>query len=58
VEISFSDLLGRSALVLNWNQSAGRHALQLKNCNLSAGQYIVRFKAAGVEKQAEVMITR
>ena len=58
VEISFSDLLGRSALVLNCTQSAGRHALELKNINLSAGQYIVRFKAAGVEKQASLMITR
>ncbi len=58
VEIRFIDILGRSALVLNRTQSVGRYAIELKNCNLAAGQYIVHFKAAGIEKRASVMITR
>lgn len=58
VEISFSDLLGRSALVLNRKQIAGKYAVDLKSCNLAAGQYLVRFKTAGFEKRASVVITR
>ncbi len=58
VEISFCDLLGRSALVLKRTQAAGRYALSLRDCNLAAGRYIVQFKAAGVEKQAVVLIDR
>ena len=58
VEITFSDVLGRIALVVNRKQSVGRYSIELKNCNLAAGHYIVSFKAAGVEKQASVVITR
>ncbi len=58
VEISFSDLLGRVALMLNRKQIAGKYAVDLKTCNLAAGQYLVRFKAAGLEKRASVLITR
>ena len=58
VEITFSDVLGRTALVVNRKQSAGRYSIELKNCNLASGHYIVSFKAAGVEKQASVVITR
>ena len=58
VEITFSDVLGRTALVVNRKQSVGRYSIELKNCNLASGHYIVSFKAAGVEKQASVVITR
>jgi hypothetical protein len=58
VEITFSDVLGRTAFVVNRKQSAGRYSIELKNCNLASGHYIVSFKAAGVEKQASVVITR
>ena len=58
VEITFSDVLGRIALVVNRKQSVGRYSIELKNCNLASGHYIVSFKAAGVEKQASVVITR
>ncbi len=58
VEIGFSDLLGRIALVVNRTQSAGHYAIELKNCNLAAGHYIVSFKAAGIERQASIVITR
>ncbi len=52
VEITFSDLLGRASMVLKRTQSAGRYAIELKNCNCAAGRYIVHFKAAGIEKRA------
>ncbi len=58
VEITFSDVLGRTAFVVNRKQSVGRYSIELKNCNLASGHYIVSFKAAGVEKQASVVITR
>jgi hypothetical protein len=58
VEITFSDVLGRTALVVNRKQSVGRYTMELKNCNLASGHYIVSFKAVGVEKQASVVITR
>jgi hypothetical protein len=58
VEISIGDLLGRTALVLNRTQTAGRYAIELKNCNLAAGKYVVRFKAAGIDRSLQIILTR
>jgi hypothetical protein len=58
VAISFSDLLGRTAFTVNKTQSAGRYAIDLRSCNLAAGQYIIQFRAAGVEKKESFLITR
>ncbi len=58
VEITFSDLLGRIALVLNQTQSTGHYAIEFKTCNLAAGRYIIHFKAAGIERRASVLLTR
>jgi hypothetical protein len=57
VEMSFSDLLGKTALAINRMQSAGRYTVDLKG-TLAAGQYIVHFRAAGVERRALVVIAR
>jgi hypothetical protein len=58
VEISFSDLLGRTTPVVNRTLPAGSYVVDLKNFNLAAGRYLVRFKAQGIERRASVMITR
>jgi hypothetical protein len=58
VEVSFNDLLGRTALVLNRAQSSGHYTIDLKRCNLAAGHYIVHFKAPGIDKIASIMIAR
>jgi hypothetical protein len=58
VKIFFSNLMGRTPLVLNWKQSAGRYTIGLKAYNLPDGYYLVRFKAAGIERKASVVIMR
>jgi hypothetical protein len=58
VEITFCDLLGRSALVINRQQSAGTYSLTFRECALVTGNYIVRLKTGGFSKQAMVLITR
>ncbi len=58
VEITFSDLLGRAALVVKRLQPAGRYSLSLRECALASGRYIVRFKAAGFEKETAVLFAR
>ncbi len=58
VEISFSDLLGRTALLVMRTQAAGRYTVELKSCNLAAGLFIVRFKAAGIDRSAPVLLTK
>jgi hypothetical protein len=58
VEITFSDLLGRTALVINRTQSAGSYTMALRDYALASGRYIVQFRAAGVEKRSMIMISR
>jgi hypothetical protein len=58
VEITFSDLLGRTALSMNRTLPAGYYTVALKDFSLASGQYIVRFKAGAFEKQAGIMLTR
>ncbi len=58
VEISFSDLLGRTALAMKRTLPAGHYAMSLKECSLAAGRYIVHFKAAGIERREIVLIER
>jgi hypothetical protein len=58
IEISFSDLLGRTALVVHRTMAAGSYTMALRDCAIASGRYIVQFKAAGIEKQAVVLIDR
>jgi hypothetical protein len=58
VGITFSDLLGKTALTMNRTQAAGRYAMALKDFSLAAGRYIVQFKAAGIVKRQIVCIER
>ncbi len=58
VGITFSDLLGKTALTMNRTQAAGRYAMALKDFSLAAGRYIVQFKAAGIVKRQVVCIER
>jgi len=58
VEISLSDILGRTAMTLNRRQAAGSYSINLKGSSLAAGRYIVRFKAGAFEKQTVMMVTR
>ena len=58
VEISFSDLLGRTALAMKRTLPAGHYAMALKDCSLAAGRYIVHFKATGFEKRKIILIER
>ncbi len=58
VEITFSDLLGRVALVVNRTMAAGNYTLGLRNLSLAPGSYIVRFKAGGIERIKTVMLER
>jgi hypothetical protein len=58
VEMTFSDLLGRTAFTMKRSLSAGHYALSLRECSLAEGRYIVRFKTAGFDKNAVVMVTR
>jgi hypothetical protein len=58
VEISFSDLLGRTALVVNRTLPAGNYSFSLNESSLAAGRYIVRFRAGGYDRKVPVMLTR
>jgi hypothetical protein len=59
VEISFSDFLGRTEFVVKrTGVPAGHYSLALRDCDLSAGRYIVHFKAAGLEKHQVVLIEK
>ena len=58
VEITFSDLLGKTALSMKRTLPAGYYTVALKDFSLASGQYIVRFKAGAFEKQAGIMLTR
>jgi hypothetical protein len=58
VELSFTDLLGKTAMLVNRVLPAGRYTIALKNCDLAAGRYIVRFKAGGLDKRTMLMIAR
>jgi hypothetical protein len=58
VEITFSDLLGRTVLSMKRTMPAGYYTMALKSLSLAAGQYTVRFKAGAFEKQAGIMLTR
>jgi hypothetical protein len=60
VELSFSDMLGRTAMAVNRKQEAGFYTVALRDCNLASGRYIVRFKApgAGIDKRVAVVLTR
>ena len=58
VEISFSNMLGRTLKVIRCKQAEGSYALNIRNYCLAAGRYMVRFKAAGIEKRASITIAR
>jgi hypothetical protein len=58
VEITVSDILGRTAFTMNRMQSAGHFALDLRRCSLAAGRYLITFKSAGIEQRASLMITK
>ncbi len=56
VEFSFKDMLGRTALMLNRTQAAGKYSIALNGYNLASGRYIVSFKNAGIEESASVTL--
>jgi len=58
VGITFSDLLGRTALTINRTLPAGHYTRALKDFSLAAGRYIVQFKAAGIQKRQIIFIQR
>jgi hypothetical protein len=58
VEVSLFDMLGRAAMTFNNRQAAGSYSIDLKGSLLSAGQYIVRFKAGSFERQATLLLTK
>jgi hypothetical protein len=58
VAITFTDLLGRTALAVSRTMAPGNYSMLLRDCALASGRYIVQFKAAGIEKQAVVLIDR
>jgi hypothetical protein len=58
VAITFSDLLGRTVFAINRMQAAGNYTLALKDCVLANGNYIVRFKAPGYERNTVMMLVR
>ena len=58
VQVTFYNILGRTALTINELQQAGVHKMSLKNTNLPAGRYTVLFRANGLEKTGVVLITK
>jgi|GEM_PF-912677 hypothetical protein len=58
VGITFSDLLGRTALMMNRTLPAGHYTMALKDFSLAAGRYVVQFKAAGIQKRQIILIQR
>ena len=58
VEIVFYDMLGKTAFAMNRVQTAGSYNLAIRNCHLVPGRYILRFKGAGIEKRASVIVDR
>ncbi len=58
VELSVYDLRGREVMTFSRQQAAGSYSIDLKGISLSAGQYIVNFKAGAFEKIATMMFTR
>ena len=58
VELSVYDLRGRQVMTFSRQQAAGSYSIDLKESSLSAGQYIVNFKAGVFEKIATMMFTR
>jgi len=56
MELSFFDLSGRKALVINRMEPAGSYSLALRNFSLSPGRYIVQFKTAGFEKRLPILM--
>ena len=57
-EIVFYDMRGRMAYSSKEMLAAGSHTLAFTRCNLSAGKYVVRFKAGDVEKRLTVTLSR
>lgn len=57
-ELSVSNAQGRVVLTMNRTQAAGHYSIALNKQNLPAGGYIVRLKAAGIEKRAMMVVTR
>jgi len=57
VNLTFFDLLGRSAFSINRSETAGAHRIGLQTLNLPAGLYTVRFKAGSVNLQRSLMVT-
>ena len=58
VEIVFYDIMGKTAFTMDRMQSAGSYKLTFKSCRLASGHYLVRFKAAGIERRSSVMVAR
>jgi hypothetical protein len=58
VEITFSDLLGRVELVVSRMQASGSYALAARDCGLTAGKHIIRFRAPGIDRTASLVIAR
>ncbi len=57
VNLTFFDLLGRSALSINRSETAGAHRIGLQSLNLPDGLYTVRFKAGAVSLQQSLIVT-
>ena len=58
VEITFRDLLGRTALQVKRTQASGNYAMDLRDCALASGRYIVRFRAAGIDRSVPAVVAR
>ncbi len=58
VEISFCDVLGRIAMVINRIQQAGYYTIAFKDLGLTAGRYTILFKTPEMEKTAVVVLIR
>jgi hypothetical protein len=58
IEITVSDILGRTALAISRSESAGSHSMNLNTSSLAPGRYIARLKGGAMEKQVSFFLDR
>ena len=58
VEISITDVLGKKLILVNENQTQGKHQMEINagNLQLAKGVYFVKFNAAESEKTIKVVV--
>ncbi len=56
VELSVCDIVGKTVMIFSKRQAAGSYSIDLKESDLAAGLYIVRFKAGAIDKESTIIL--